>query len=71
MKNTSLAFTHVDLIIPLQVGAAEIGISSWTLRRAGERGEIEFIRVSKRRLGVRRSELNRYLSERVVRHDKG
>jgi len=60
-----------DPIIPAYTtGAAEIGVAPHTLRRAWQRGEIELIRVSPGKIGLRRSELNRYLSERVIRHEK-
>jgi hypothetical protein len=63
--------THFDPIIPaFTIGCTELGIAPQTLRRAWARGEIELIRVSKRRVGMRRSEIRRYLSERVMRHDK-
>ena len=57
----------IDPLIPPAIAAAEIGVSTDTLRRAWRRKDIEVIRVSKRRLGIRRSELARYLNERVVK----
>jgi len=58
-------FEPVDPILPLDYAACELGFSSRTLKRWHELGELEFIRLSPRgRIGIRRSELTRFINER-------
>jgi len=54
-----------DPILPIEFAALEAGVCSRTLRRCHDRKEIEFIRISPRRIGVRRSELARFINERA------
>jgi hypothetical protein len=44
----------LDTIIPLQEGAALRGVHVETLKREAARGRLTLIRVSTRRLGIRR-----------------
>ena len=65
---TNLAYRPAaDPLIPPTVAAEEMGISIDTLRRAWRRGDIKVFQISPRRLGVRRSEITRYLSERLAK----
>ena len=50
-----------DHVITLDEAAALAGVSASTLKRANKRGTIKFVRPSPRRVGVRRSELARWL----------
>jgi excisionase family DNA binding protein len=50
-----------DRVITLDEAAVIAGVSSSTLKRANKRGTIKFVRPSPRRVGVRRSELQRWL----------
>jgi hypothetical protein len=40
------------------------GLSKWTLKRLGKRGELTIIKLSPRRVGIRMSELQRFLDAR-------
>jgi hypothetical protein len=63
----SLAYKAADPLISPAVAAEELGISIDTLRRAWRRRDIQVFQISPRRLGIRRSEINRYLSERIAK----
>jgi len=56
-----------DPVHTVQFSAAAAGISVATLKREGERGNIKILKLSPRRLGVRDSELNRFIGTREVR----
>ena len=58
---------QADPVLAVDDAAVEVGLSSKTLRRLYDRGEIEFIKLSERRIGIRRSELARFLNERAHR----
>jgi excisionase family DNA binding protein len=51
----------IDRVITLDEAAAIAGVSSWTLKRENKRGALRFVRPSPRRVGIRRSELERWL----------
>jgi hypothetical protein len=50
-----------DRVVPLGEAAAIGGISASTLKRRAAAGDLKLIRMSPRRVGVRLSELNRWL----------
>jgi hypothetical protein len=54
-----------DPVLPVDFAALEVGLSSRTLRRCHERGEIQFVKLSPRRIGIRRSELERFITSRA------
>jgi hypothetical protein len=53
----------VDRVLSLSEAGVISGVSPWTLKRANKRGSIKFVRPSPRRVGVRHSELERWLSQ--------
>jgi hypothetical protein len=57
----------IDPILPLAYAAYELGLCVRTLKRYHEDGELEIIRLSARRIGVRRSELTRFINKRAHR----
>jgi hypothetical protein len=60
-------FPTVDPVVKITDAATAIGVSLCTLKRIAERNEIKIIRLSPRRLGIRASELNRFLESRETR----
>jgi predicted site-specific integrase-resolvase len=55
-----------DPVISLPQAAVISGVSVDTLKRAHRRGEIRILKLSVRRVGVRVSELNRYIDSRAA-----
>ncbi len=55
----------IDRVVLIEEAGAILGISRWTLLRQSEAGKIKILKLSPRRLGVRMSEINRYLEENV------
>ena len=55
----------IDRVVLIEEAGAILGISRWTLLRQSEAGKIKILKLSPRRLGVRMSEINRYLDENV------
>jgi hypothetical protein len=55
-----------DCVDPLTEVAARWNLSVDSLRRAAQRGELKITRLSRRRVGVRRSEARRYLDSRTT-----
>jgi excisionase family DNA binding protein len=53
--------TPDDRVITLDEAAVIAGVSASTLKRANKRGTLKLVRPSPRRVGVRRSELARWL----------
>jgi hypothetical protein len=54
----------LDPIVPLLLCAEAIGVSTQTLKNIARRGDLEIIRVSDRRCGIRRSVFDRFLESR-------
>ena len=54
----------LDPIVPLPLCAQALGASTQTLKNLAKRGDLEIIRVSERRCGIRRSVLDRFLESR-------
>jgi predicted site-specific integrase-resolvase len=54
-------FPTYDRVARLDEAATILGISTWTLKRRSKAGEIKILKLSPRRLGVRLSEIQRYL----------
>ena len=50
-----------DRVLSIEEGAVLAGLSPSTLKRENKRGSLKFVRMSPRRVGVRRSELQRWL----------
>ena len=55
-----------DRVISLAEAAERTGLSTDTLRRCHKREEIKIVKLSPRRVGIRLSELNRFLEERTA-----
>ncbi len=60
-----LKMQFIDRVVLIEEAGAILGISRWTLLRQSEAGKIKILKLSPRRLGVRMSEINRYLDENV------
>lgn len=58
------AKTVNDPVLSMRVAAAEGGLSLWTLKRAAKCGELKILQLSLRRIGIRQSELTRWLESR-------
>jgi predicted site-specific integrase-resolvase len=56
----------VDPVVPLRDAAAIVGCHPDTLKNQAKRGKLQLLRISQRRLGIRQSEFNRYLSEATI-----
>ena len=56
----------MDPVVSLPQAAVISGVSVDTLKRAHRRGEIRILKLSVRRIGVRVSELNRYIDGRAA-----
>jgi len=58
---------EIDPVLPIRVAAILAGdVHRCTLQRCVDRGELQFIRISPRRIGVRKSELLRWLDSRAA-----
>jgi hypothetical protein len=55
-------FAKLDRVITLGEAAAIAGVSLWTLKRRSDAGKLKILRLSPRRIGVRLSEIERYLT---------
>lgn len=51
----------VDPVLSYEEAGEIIGISSWTIRRRVADGSLKAIKMSRRRVGIRLSEVRRYL----------
>lgn len=58
----SAQYFRLDPIVPLRIAAAHVGVHPDTLKNAAKRGKLKMLRISQRKLGIRESELNRYLN---------
>jgi predicted site-specific integrase-resolvase len=54
-----------DRVAMLDEAAKILGISKWTIKRQGNAGKIAILKLSPRRLGIRMSEIERYLSSSI------
>ena len=68
----TVPLTHVtpypiatDRIVPLPEASTITGLSVDTLKRCGARNELKILKLSPRRVGIRLSELQRFVDERV------
>ena len=55
----------IDRVVLIEEAGAILEIPRWTLLRQSEAGKIKILKLSPRRLGIRMSEINRYLDENV------
>lgn len=54
-----------DRVVSVHEAAAKAGISPATLKRCSERGEIQILKLSPRRVGIRLSTLNAWIDSRA------
>jgi len=54
----------VDPILPLSICAEGLGVSVLTLKNIARRGDLEILRVSERRCGIRKSVYDRFHESR-------
>ena len=57
----------IDPILALPEAAKIAGLSPWTLKRRASEGELTILKLSTRRIGIRMSELYRWMETREVR----
>ncbi len=62
INELGIAFAPYDRVALLPEAAAILGVSTWTLKRLAKQEKITILRLSPRRLGIRLSELERYLA---------
>jgi len=68
----TISTTHIrhdasdDRVLTIYEVAERTGCSVATLRRCAKRGELRLLRLSPRRIGVRLSELRRWLDARAA-----
>ena len=55
-----------DCVLSYRQAKAITSVSADTLRRAAEREELKITRLSPRRVGIRKSELRRWLDQRTA-----
>jgi predicted DNA-binding transcriptional regulator AlpA len=65
MSNMAAA-TSPDRVLSMQEAATLAGVAPRTFQRIRERGEIRIIKLSQRRIGVRLSDLQRWIDSREV-----
>ena len=65
MSNNAAAPTP-DRVVSMQEAATLAGLSPRTFQRIRERGEIRVIQLSQRRVGVRLSDLEKWIAGREV-----
>jgi excisionase family DNA binding protein len=63
---TARPLDDIDTVLSIPTAAAALDISHDTLQRIIARGELRMIRITPRRVGIRRSELERYITSREV-----
>ncbi len=59
-------FPAYDRMLTMGDASTMTGLSYWTLKRRAAAGDIKIIRLSPRRLGIRLSEIQRYLDAREI-----
>jgi len=57
---------ELDPVITLDDAANFASVHRDTLRRCGRRGDIDIVQISPRRIGIRKSELRRWLDSRAA-----
>ena len=57
----------IDPVLAIPEAAKIAGISPWTLKRVARNGDLTIIRLSERRIGIRMSELYRWMDTREAR----
>lgn len=60
-------FPTYDRMLTIGDASTMTGLSYWTLKRRAAAGELKILKLSPRRLGIRLSELNRFLDAREIR----
>jgi predicted site-specific integrase-resolvase len=58
--------TEFEPFVSLAEAAKVSGVCKMTVRNCGKRGELQIIQLSKRRVGIRKSELVRWLNSRAT-----
>jgi excisionase family DNA binding protein len=58
----SAVLNSQDRVVSIVEAAERLGISKYTLRRRARAGAIKILRLSSRRIGVRLSELDRFMT---------
>lgn len=71
MQNIKLSRLNVDPVLTIQHAAAIAGCCADTLKNQAKRGRLQLLRVSARRIGVRQSELHRYLQAAEIKFYAG
>jgi hypothetical protein len=61
----------IDPMILIQEAAHIAGVHRETLKNEARRGNLKLFRISQRKIGVRQSELNRYLSATIYTPGRG
>jgi predicted site-specific integrase-resolvase len=57
---------RLDRVVNINDAAAIIGVSVWTLKRRSQAGKLTILKLSPRRLGMRLSEIQRFLEASEV-----
>jgi predicted site-specific integrase-resolvase len=60
-------FQSLDRVVSMTDAAAIIGVSAWTLKRRAKAGDLTILKLSPSRLGMRLSEIQRFLEASEVR----
>lgn len=58
--------SEIDQVLPIAVAAKSVSMHRDTLLNCWKRGELKIIKLSPRKLGVRKTELERWLSSRTL-----
>jgi excisionase family DNA binding protein len=66
MSNSAAAAPAPDRVLTMQEAAALTGLGLRTFKRIRERGEIRVIQLTQRRVGVRMSDLQKWIDSREV-----
>ena len=69
-RGGSVARDAIDPIIMIREAAQIAHVHRETLKNEARRGKIKLLRVSQRKIGVRQSELNRYLDSTLYSSPK-
>jgi predicted site-specific integrase-resolvase len=64
---TQVAPFPIDPVLAIPEAAKIAGVSLWTLKRRASDGELTIIKLSTRRIGIRMSELYRWMDTREAR----
>ena len=66
LLGTAMQTSEIDPVLPMAVAAKSVAMHRDTLLRCWRRKELKIIKLSPRKLGVRKSELERWLSSRTL-----